>query len=200
MILLIDNYDSFTYNLYQYFSELNIEVEVIRNDQITITEIEQLAPEAIVISPGPGVPDDTGICLEAVKHFYKSIPILGVCLGNQVIAQALGGKIILAKQIMHGKTSLVTHSETGAFQKLPNPIEVMRYHSLVVNADSLPKELEIVARSIEDGEIMALKHKHYPLYGLQFHPESIGTLSGKQMIQNFISEIRKELLTNETVS
>lgn len=200
MILLIDNYDSFTYNLYQYFSELNADIKVIRNDQITIDQIEKLDLEAIIISPGPGVPNETGICIDTVKHFYKSTPILGVCLGQQVIAEALGGKVVRAKQIMHGKTSLVTHSQTTVFKELPDPIEVMRYHSLVVDAASLPDHLEIVAQSIEDGEIMALKHKYYPLYGVQFHPESIGTLTGKQIIQNFIHEIRKEFFTNETVS
>lgn len=200
MILLIDNYDSFTYNLYQYFSELDLEIQVIRNDKISIAEIEELQPEAIIISPGPGLPDKAGICIELVKHFHTTIPILGVCLGHQVIGEALGGKVVPAKQIMHGKTSLVAHQNTGAFKELQNPIEVMRYHSYVVDRDTLPEELEVVAYAIEDGEIMGIKHRDFPLYGLQFHPESIGTLSGKTMIQNFMDEIRKEFLTNETVS
>ncbi|WP_339230011.1 aminodeoxychorismate/anthranilate synthase component II [Oceanobacillus sp. FSL K6-2867] len=200
MILLIDNYDSFTYNLYQYFSELDLEIQVIRNDKIPIAEIETLEPEAIIISPGPGLPDKAGICIDLIKHFYKSTPILGVCLGHQVIGEALGAKVVPAKQIMHGKTSLVAHQNAGAFKGLQNPIEVMRYHSYVVDRDSLPQELEVVAHALEDGEIMGLKHREFPLYGLQFHPESIGTLSGKTMIQNFMKEIRKEYLTNETVS
>lgn len=200
MILLLDNYDSFTYNLYQYFSELDVDIKVIRNDQITIPEIKQLRPEAIIISPGPGLPDKAGICIEVVKHFYTEVPILGVCLGHQVIGEALGGKVIPAKQIMHGKTSLVTHQGSYVFKHLSDPIEVMRYHSYVVDQETLPEGLEVVAHAIEDGEIMAIKHREYPLYGLQFHPESIGTLAGKQMIQNFINEIRKELITNETVS
>ncbi|MBP2079309.1 anthranilate synthase component II [Oceanobacillus polygoni] len=200
MILLIDNYDSFTYNLYQYFSELNLEIQVIRNDKISIVEMEELNPEAIIISPGPGLPDKAGICIELVKHFYTSIPILGVCLGHQVIGEALGGKVVPAQQIMHGKTSLVAHQNSGAFKDLQNPIEVMRYHSYVVDRETLPEELEVVAHAIEDGEIMGIKHRDFPIYGLQFHPESIGTLSGKTMIQNFMDEIRKEYLTNETVS
>ncbi|WP_010651855.1 anthranilate synthase component II [Oceanobacillus massiliensis] len=203
MILLIDNYDSFTFNLYQYFSELNMEVRVVRNDKISLAEMENLKPEAIVISPGPGVPESAGICIAVVQRFYQTVPILGICLGHQVIGEALGGKVRPAKQIKHGKTSLVSHNGTGAFNDLPNPVEVMRYHSYVVNQDILPDGLEVIAQALDDHEIMAVKHKSYPLYGLQFHPESIGTLDGKQMIQNFledVKQIRRERSTNETVS
>ncbi|MFC4024795.1 anthranilate synthase component II [Oceanobacillus longus] len=202
MILLIDNYDSFTYNLFQYFSEQNVDVEVVvvRNDKISINEIKKMNPEAIIISPGPGLPNKAGICLDTVKEFYTSIPIFGICLGHQVIGEALGGKVRPAKQIKHGKTSLVSHNECGAFKYLQSPAEVMRYHSYVIDQEDFPDELEIVARSIDDNEIMAVKHYKYPLYGLQFHPESIGTISGKQIIKNFLIEIRKEITTNETVS
>ncbi len=199
-MLLIDNYDSFTYNLYQYFTEHDVEVMVVRNDKITLQEIEQLNPEAIIISPGPGLPDKAGICIETVQHFYQSLPILGICLGHQVIGEALGGKVRPAKQIKHGKTSLVEHNDSGTFQYLQNPAEVMRYHSFVIEHDTLPDDLEVVAYSIDDDEIMAVKHRKYPLYGLQFHPESIGTVSGKQIIQNFLSDIRKGISSNETVS
>ncbi|MGJ9459510.1 anthranilate synthase component II [Oceanobacillus sp. CF4.6] len=200
MILLIDNYDSFTYNLFQYFSEQNVEVVVVRNDKISINEIKKMDPEAIIISPGPGLPNKAGMCIDTVKEFYTSIPIFGICLGHQVIGEALGGKVRPAKQIKHGKTSLVSHNESGAFKYLQNPAEVMRYHSYVIDQEDFPDELEIVARSIDDDEIMAIKHYKYPIYGLQFHPESIGTISGKQIIKNFLSEIGKELATNETVS
>ncbi|UJL46886.1 aminodeoxychorismate/anthranilate synthase component II [Virgibacillus sp. NKC19-16] len=193
MILLMDNYDSFTYNIYQYFSEESKEVSVIRNDQITLTEIEELDPEAIVISPGPGLPDQTGICVDMVKAFYKKIPILGICLGQQIIAQSLGGRLSKAKQIKHGKTSLITHEDSGLFQNLPHPLEVMRYHSFVVDRGTLPSRLEVTATSLEDNEIMALQHHDYPVYGVQFHPESIGTGTGKHMIRNFLHEIRKEI-------
>jgi anthranilate synthase component II len=200
LILLIDNYDSFTYNLFQYVSEQNANVMVVRNDKITITEIEQLNPKAIIISPGPGLPDQAGICVEAVQKFYKSIPIMGVCLGHQVIGVALGGKVRPARQIKHGKTSLVTHNETEIFKNLQTPAEVMRYHSYVIDHEGFPNNLEIAAISIDDNEIMAIKHDEYPIYGMQFHPESIGTTSGKQMIKNFLSEIGKEIVINETVS
>lgn len=193
MILLMDNYDSFTYNIYQYFSEESKKVSVIRNDQITLTEIEELAPEAIVISPGPGLPDQTGICVDMVKAFHKKIPILGICLGQQIIAQALGGSVTKAKQIKHGKTSLITHEDSGLFQNLPRPLEVMRYHSFVVDRVTLPSHLEITATSLEDNEIMAVQHHDYPVYGVQFHPESIGTDTGNHMIRNFLHEIRKEI-------
>lgn len=193
MILLMDNYDSFTYNIYQYFSEENMEVNVIRNDQITLREIEELHPEAIVISPGPGLPDQTGICVDMVKSIHKKIPILGICLGQQIIAQSLGGSVAKAKQIKHGKTSLITHEATGLFHNLPLPLEVMRYHSFVVDRKTLPTDLEVTATSLEDNEIMAVQHREYPVYGVQFHPESIGTDAGKHMIRNFLHEIRKEI-------
>ncbi|MFD1349401.1 anthranilate synthase component II [Oceanobacillus caeni] len=190
MILLMDNYDSFTYNLYQYFCEADVEVNVVRNDVITVNEIEKMNPEAIVISPGPGLPKQTGNCIEIIQHFYKQIPILGICLGHQAITEAFGGSLRQAKEIKHGKTSLVTHNGKGIFNQLPNPLEVMRYHSYVSN--ELPDELEVVSASMEDDEIMAIRHKEYPVFGVQFHPESIGTTTGKTMILNFLKEIRKE--------
>lgn len=190
MILLMDNYDSFTYNLYQYFCEADVEVNVVRNDVITVNEIEKMNPEAIVISPGPGLPKQAGNCIEIIQHFYKQIPILGICLGHQAITEAFGGSLRQAKEIKHGKTSLVTHNGKGIFNQLPNPLEVMRYHSYVSN--ELPAELEVVSASMEDDEIMAIRHKEYPVFGVQFHPESIGTTTGKTMILNFLKEIRKE--------
>ncbi|WP_068676267.1 aminodeoxychorismate/anthranilate synthase component II [Oceanobacillus sp. Castelsardo] len=189
MILLIDNYDSFTYNLYQYFSEADVEVIVVRNDVITVLEIEKMNPEAIIISPGPGLPKQAGNCLEIIQHFYKLIPILGICLGHQAITEAFGGSLRTAKEIKHGKTSLITHNGNGIFNQLPNPLEVMRYHSYV--SHELSDELELVSVSIEDDEIMAIKHKEYPVFGVQFHPESIGTKTGKSMILNFLEEIQK---------
>lgn len=191
MILLIDNYDSFTYNLFQYVSELGKEVEVVRNDAITIEEIEHLKPEAIILSPGPGAPAEAGICIETVKYFTGKIPILGVCLGHQAIGAAFGGDIIHAELIKHGKRSLIRHEENGIFTELENPLEVMRYHSLVVDKHKLPAELEVVAVSIEDEEIMAIRHREQPVIGVQFHPESIGTVVGKTMLQNFFSLIKK---------
>lgn len=190
MILLMDNYDSFTYNLYQYFCEADVEVNVVRNDVITVNEIEKMNPEAIVISPGPGLPKQAGNCIEIIQHFYKQIPILGICLGHQAITEAFGGSLRQAKEIKHGKTSLITHNGKGIFNQLPDPLEVMRYHSYVSN--ELPDELEVVSASMEDDEIMAIRHKEYPVFGVQFHPESIGTTTGKTMILNFLKEIRKE--------
>lgn len=191
MILLIDNYDSFTYNLYQYFREADVEVNVVRNDVISENEIDKMNPEAIIISPGPGLPKQAGNCIGIIQHFYKQIPILGICLGHQAITEAFGGSLRQAKEIKHGKTSLITHNGKGIFNQLPNPLEVMRYHSYVSN--ELPGELELVSVSIEDDEIMAIKHKEYPVFGVQFHPESIGTTTGKSMILNFLKEIRKEI-------
>ncbi|WP_099156593.1 anthranilate synthase component II [Virgibacillus ndiopensis] len=191
MILLIDNYDSFTYNLFQYFSEEYIHVEVFRNDQITLSQIEALKPDAIVISPGPGLPDQAGICLDIVKAFHKQIPILGVCLGHQIIAAALGAKIKQAHVIKHGKTSLITHNSLGLFSYLSQPLEVMRYHSQIIDAKTMPDQLEIAARSLDDNEIMAIKHRKFSVFGVQFHPESIGTLTGKKIIRNFLQEIRE---------
>ncbi|APB37079.1 MULTISPECIES: anthranilate synthase component II [Heyndrickxia] len=199
MILLLDNYDSFTYNLYQYFCELGEEVKVFRNDRITVDEIRRLKPEAIVLSPGPGVPENAGISIETVKTFYRQIPLLGVCLGHQAIAAAFGAGITKAKEIKHGKTSLVRHDGKGIFSGLPDPVEVMRYHSLVMDRTKIPEVLEVVAESLDDGEIMAIQHQSAPCFGVQFHPESIGTETGKQMLENFLREIRKDEKV-ETVS
>lgn len=194
MYLLIDNYDSFTYNLYQYFSEQKVNVKVVRNDQISIKEIDALKPEAIIISPGPGTPEEAGICIETVQRFYQSVPILGVCLGHQTIAVALGGKLRQAKEIKHGKTSFISHNGQGVFTDLPEPVEVMRYHSLVIDEQVIPDSLKIVAKSIDDHEIMAVQHRQFPTYGIQFHPESIGTEVGKQMIRNFLQKSREEII------
>ncbi|WP_342475242.1 aminodeoxychorismate/anthranilate synthase component II [Weizmannia sp. FSL K6-0777] len=199
MILLLDNYDSFTYNLYQYLCELGEEVKVFRNDRITVDEIRRLKPEAIVLSPGPGVPENAGISIETVKTFYRQIPLLGVCLGHQAIAAAFGAGITKAKEIKHGKTSLVRHGGKGIFSGLPDPVEVMRYHSLVMDRTKIPEVLEVVAESLDDGEIMAIQHQSAPCFGVQFHPESIGTETGKQMLENFLREIRKDEKV-ETVS
>ncbi|WP_325894044.1 aminodeoxychorismate/anthranilate synthase component II [Grimontia sp. NTOU-MAR1] len=190
MLLIIDNYDSFTYNLYQYFCQLGVEVEVHRNDAITLADIEAMAPSHLVISPGPCTPDDAGISLEAIKHFAGKLPILGVCLGHQALAQVFGGKVIRAKQVMHGKTSPVIHRDVGVFQSLNNPLTVTRYHSLVVEAKSLPDCFEITSWTEVDGafdEIMGIRHKMLALEGVQFHPESILTEQGHQLLQNFLS-------------
>lgn len=200
MILLIDNYDSFTYNIYQYLGECGADVVTIRNDKISIEEIEKMSPEAIVLSPGPGRPEHAGICADVVRRLGETIPILGICLGHQAIGYAYGGNIIGAKSIMHGKESKILHSGTYLFQGLPQLTSVMRYHSLVIDRPTLPDELEIIAESRVDKEIMAIKHKKNPVYGLQFHPESIGTGSGKQILSNFLSHIREGKKVNETVS
>ncbi|WNF21295.1 aminodeoxychorismate/anthranilate synthase component II [Mesobacillus jeotgali] len=200
MILLIDNYDSFTYNLYQYLSELGAEVKTIRNDKITIQEISRIKPEAIVLSPGPGRPEQAGICVEVVEQLARTIPILGICLGHQAIAHAFGSSIIKAKKVRHGKESKLHHTGISIMNDLDIHPEVMRYHSLVIDRATLNEDFEVLAEAADDGEIMAIKHKHYPLYGLQFHPESIGTKNGKQILSNFLTEIREESLTNETVS
>jgi anthranilate synthase component II len=200
MILLIDNYDSFTYNIYQYLGEVGAKVLAIRNDKISIEEIEMMSPEAIVLSPGPGRPEHAGICVEVVKRLGGTIPILGICLGHEAIGYAYGGKIITAKKIMHGKESKVNHSEAFLFKGLPQLTSVMRYHSLVIERQSLPDTLEIVAESADDKEIMAIKHKRHPVYGLQFHPESIGTETGKQIFLNFVEQIRKGTERSETIS
>ncbi|RDW21203.1 anthranilate synthase component II [Oceanobacillus chungangensis] len=199
MILLVDNYDSFTYNIYQYVAGENEPVTVVRNDAISLKEIAAMDLQGIIISPGPGLPNQAGICLDLVREFYKTIPILGICLGQQVIAEALGGELRLAKEIKHGKTSYITHRKKGILKGIPNPVEVMRYHSYVVDEMRIPEELDIVAIAMEDEEIMAIKHKQYPLYGVQFHPESIGTVTGKQLIHNFVTKIREEN-TNEKLS
>jgi anthranilate synthase component 2 len=190
MILMVDNYDSFTYNVVQYLAELKAEVKVYRNDQITIAGIEQLAPEKIVISPGPCTPNEAGVSVEAIKHFAGKIPILGICLGHQSIGQAFGGEIVRAKQVMHGKTSIIHHSNCGVFAGLTNPYEATRYHSLVINQDTLPDCLEITAwTQNEDGsrdEIMGVRHKELAVEGVQFHPESILTQHGHDLLENFL--------------
>ena len=186
MILVLDNYDSFTYNLVQYFGELGAELIVRRNDRTTIDEIEQLHPEKICISPGPGTPDEAGISNELIRHFGARIPVLGVCLGHQCIGQVYGGEVVRADRLMHGKTSPILHEGDGVFFGLPIPFEATRYHSLIVRRESLPPELEIVAETSER-EIMGLRHRHYPVHGVQFHPESIMTSEGKKLLANFLS-------------
>lgn len=186
MILMIDNYDSFTYNLVQYFGELGAHIEVFRNDAITLSEIKHHKPSHIVVSPGPGRPEDAGISVSLIKEFSGKIPILGVCLGHQAIGYAYGGNIIQAKKLMHGKTSAIYHNQKEIFKGLPNPFEATRYHSLVIDAKTLPKCLEIIAWT-KDNEIMGVRHKHDALWGVQFHPESILTKEGKKLLQNFIS-------------
>ncbi|MBO2536153.1 anthranilate synthase component II [Rummeliibacillus suwonensis] len=188
MILLIDNYDSFTYNLYQQISSLGKEVKVVRNDALTIDAIRQLQPEAIVISPGPGTPKEAGISIEVIQKLYKEFPILGICLGHQSIGEAFGAKIIQAKQIKHGLFSELEFEPTGLFKNCPKPLTVMRYHSLVIDPKTLPKELKVTAIAKDDGEIMAIQHRDYPVFGLQFHPESIGTKEGDLMIQLFLDK------------
>ncbi|MFD1336895.1 anthranilate synthase component II [Oceanobacillus iheyensis] len=190
MILLIDNYDSFTYNLYQYISEFNKEVRVIRNDAITPNEIRAMHPEAIIISPGPGSPTKAGNCLKIVREVYREFPILGICLGHQVLAEALGGEIKQAKVIKHGKTSPISIKDSQLLHSLQHPIQVMRYHSLIVDPKSLSADYQVTARSLDDNEIMAIEHKQLPLFGMQFHPESIGTKDGKQIIKNFLIQIK----------
>jgi len=185
MILLIDNYDSFTYNLYQYLSELGALVEVFRNDRITIAEIERMAPERIVISPGPGRPEDGGVSLECIEKLGPRIPLLGVCLGHQCIGQAFGGKVVSAPRLMHGKTSSIAHDGKGLFKGVENPFTATRYHSLIVDEKSLPDCFEITART-QEGELMGLRHKTHPIEGIQFHPESILTPAGKAILKNFI--------------
>ncbi len=185
MLLMIDNYDSFTYNLVQYLSELGQQVEVYRNDQITLKEIEAKKPQYLVLSPGPCTPNEAGICLDTIKYFSGKIPILGVCLGHQSIGQAFGGKVIRAPQLMHGKTSEIFHNAQKIFKGLPDPFTATRYHSLIVEKESLPKDLEITAWT-KSGEIMGLQHKTLPVYGVQFHPESIMTVEGKNILKNFL--------------
>ena len=186
MIFLLDNYDSFTYNVYQYLSQLGAEITVARNDQITISEIEDMSPEKIVISPGPCTPEKAGISIETVRYFGGKIPLLGVCLGHQSIASAFGGEIIKAKKLMHGKTSMVTHDNKHLFKGLPNPFKATRYHSLVLNKNTVPDEFEVTATS-DDGEIMGIRHENMFIEGVQFHPESILTTSGKDLLQNFLN-------------
>lgn len=184
MLLIIDNYDSFTYNLVDYFRCLGQEVVVYTHDQITLMQIKKLAPDYLVISPGPKAPNDAGISIDAIREFYQHIPILGICLGHQCIAQAFGGQIILAPEIMHGKTSLIQHNQEGIFQDIPNPFKATRYHSLAVENASLPDCFSIDAWVGET--IMGISHRHYPLFGLQFHPEAILTQHGHQLLENFL--------------
>ena len=192
MLIMIDNYDSFTYNLVQYFGELGADVQVYRNDQITLGELEAMQPERIVISPGPCTPNEAGISLAAIERFAGRVPLLGVCLGHQSIGQAFGGKIVHAKEIMHGKTSLVHHRDQGVFAGLNNPVEATRYHSLVIEKESLPDCLEITAwTETADGafdEIMGVRHKTLAVEGVQFHPESILTRQGHDMLKNFLEQ------------
>ncbi|MCX8097273.1 MAG: bifunctional anthranilate synthase component II/anthranilate phosphoribosyltransferase [Spirochaetes bacterium] len=189
MIVFIDNYDSFVYNLVQYVGTLYSNVKVFRNDEVSVEEIRKMSPSGIIISPGPGWPKDAGISEELIKEFYTKIPILGVCLGHQAIGEVFGGKIIHAKRIMHGKTSVIVHNQKDVFKEITNPLKATRYHSLVIDPSSLPKELEITASS-EDDEIMGVRHREYPLFGVQFHPESIATEYGMKMIKNFIDFIK----------
>lgn len=188
-ILLIDNYDSFAYNLVQYFGQLGCEVVVRRNDAISIDEVRALVPERICVSPGPGRPEQAGVCNALIKEFGPTIPLLGVCLGHQCIGAAFGAEIVAAPRLMHGKTSAVQHQASGVFSGLENPCEAMRYHSLIVRRESLPDCLEITAETRE-GEIMGLEHREFPIHGVQFHPESIGTPVGMKLIENFLGEIR----------
>src|SRR3954464_10067717 len=190
-ILLIDNYDSFTYNLVQYLGELGAEVLVRRNDEITVDEIGELAPDGLVLSPGPCAPAQAGITVNAIRRWGETIPTLGVCLGHQAIGEAYGGKVVRAKTLMHGKTSRITHAGGGIFRDVESPLEVMRYHSLVLEAASLPEELEVVARAQDDPtEIPAVKHRKHPVGGGQFHPESILTRGCKAILKNFLSLYR----------
>ncbi len=187
MLLVIDNYDSFTYNLVQYLGELGEELVVRRNDEVTLDEIGGMKPRAMVISPGPGVPADAGVTVEAIRRWGPEIPTLGVCLGHQAIGEAFGGEVVRAKAVMHGKTSRIEHDGSGLFAGLPNPMEVMRYHSLVVEPGSLPDELQVLATALDNpSEIHAMRHKSHPIWGVQFHPESIMTPDGKALLANFL--------------
>jgi anthranilate synthase component 2 len=192
MIVLIDNYDSFTYNLYQLLGEYEEEIVVVRNDQITIEQLEKMKPKGIVLSPGPGKPEDAGICIEVIRNFYKNVPILGICLGHQAIISAFGGEIVRAERIKHGKTSRVKHNGTSIFSYVTQPLTAMRYHSLVAAQNSLPQCFDILATAMDDGEIMAVRHNYYPLFGLQFHPESIATEEGGKLIRAFLAEVKEE--------
>jgi anthranilate synthase/aminodeoxychorismate synthase-like glutamine amidotransferase len=185
MMLVVDNYDSFTYNLVQYFGELGAELMVRRNDQITLDEVAKLNPDRICISPGPGTPLDAGISNDLILRFGPSKPILGVCLGHQCIGHVFGGEVVRADRIMHGKTSPILHEGDGVFYRLPNPFEATRYHSLIVRRENLPPDLQVTAETTA-GEIMGLRHRHYPIQGVQFHPESIMTAPGKQLLSNFL--------------
>ena len=188
MLLMIDNYDSFTYNLYQYLCELGAEVEVVRNDKISLEEIQDMSPEGIIISPGPSTPLEAGISNDVISQFGPNTPTLGVCLGHQCIGHVYGAKVDQAGEIRHGKTSMVSHSGAGVLAGLPNPFQAIRYHSLVVFPETMPDTLEVTART-ENGLVMGLRHKDYPIEGVQFHPESILTPDGKHLLQNFLDKV-----------
>jgi anthranilate synthase/aminodeoxychorismate synthase-like glutamine amidotransferase len=185
MLLLIDNYDSFTYNLYQFLSELGAEVKVVRNDQATVEDLALMRPERVVISPGPSRPANAGVSMDAIRHFAGKTPVLGVCLGHQCIGEVFGGTVAGAGEIKHGKTSVITHDGKGVFAGLPNPFEAVRYHSLAIRPETVPPVLEVTARS-ENGVIMGVRHRTLPVEGVQFHPESILTKPGKQLLRNFL--------------
>ena len=187
MILILDNYDSFTYNLVQYLGEMGEVLQVHRNDALTVAQVGELAPEAIVLSPGPCTPTEAGITVPLIQRWGATIPILGVCLGHQAIGEAYGGRVVRAGRVMHGKTSLLTHDGTDLFEGLPHPLRVMRYHSLVVEPSSLPASLEVTARATDSAdEIHALRHREHPVWGVQFHPESVLTDSGRELLRNFL--------------
>ena len=189
MLLMLDNYDSFTFNIVQYFGELGADVQVYRNDELTVEQIAELKPDQLVISPGPCTPSEAGISVQAISYFAGKLPILGVCLGHQSIGQAFGGNIVHAREVMHGKTSPILHADTGVFSDLPNPFQATRYHSLVIDKTTLPECLEITAWTERDGEmdeIMGVRHREYDIQGVQFHPESILTEHGHQLLKNFL--------------
>lgn len=192
MLLLIDNYDSFTYNLYQYLSELGAEVKVVRNNKTTVEEIEGMNPEQIIISPGPSTPQQAGVSNDVIRHFGSKLPLLGVCLGHQCVGYSYGGMVGSAAKIMHGKSSLIHHNNTGVFAEMPNPFSAIRYHSLAVERDGLPDCLEITAWT-DDGEIMGIRHRSYPVQGVQFHPESFMTEKGKELLKNFLNAKKTNL-------
>ena len=194
MILLIDNYDSFSYNLYQLIGQVNPDIQVSRNDKITIDEIKDLNPDCIILSPGPGRPENAGICIEIVQTFHDKIPILGVCLGHQAICAAFGGEISYARRLMHGKSSEISLDYDYLFKGLPNQIRVGRYHSLSLVEDTLPDCLEVISKSKDDGEVMAVKHREFNIYGLQFHPESILTSDGLVIMENFLEKVERGIL------
>lgn len=186
MLLLIDNYDSFTYNLFQYLSELGADVEVVRNDKASVEELADMQPERVVVSPGPSHPRNAGVSIDAIRHFGSKVPVLGVCLGHQCIGEAFGGVVAHAGELKHGKTSMIEHDDKGVFAGLPNPFEAVRYHSLAVQPEAVPPGFEVSARSTDSGVIMGIRHPDMPIEGVQFHPESILTLPGKDLLRNFL--------------